>query len=173
MGLSHFSKCTSRRLSISSKGKKYGKDELQNAVQLPLPFWSASEAGRRQAHLRAETFKTNGTGRGRPKNSKGCPESSWLRKHTVRLPKSALIVGCGATFRGQPALLGMKTGAIHVYFSHLEAMRADAQQSEQNLSHFLWTSIKYKLKVYDAPESSSFNQEEQPIRIACCNRGSR
>jgi hypothetical protein len=103
---------------------KYGTDELQNAVQPPLPFWSASEAGKRQAHLRAETFKTNGTERG-------------------------------------------KTGAIHVYFSHLEAMRADGQQSEQNLSHFLWTSVKYESNVRDGPESSSFNRDEQPIRIAC------
>jgi hypothetical protein len=33
---------------LFEKGKKYGKDELQNAVQPPSPFWSASEAGRRQ-----------------------------------------------------------------------------------------------------------------------------
>ena len=26
---------------------------------------------------------------------------------------------------------------------------------------------KYESNVCDAPESSSFNQEEQPIRIAC------
>jgi hypothetical protein len=62
---------------------------------------------------------------------------------------------------------GGKTGAIHVYFSHLEAMRADGQQSEQNLSHFLWTSVKYESNVRDGPESSSFNRDEQPIRIAC------
>jgi hypothetical protein len=33
-----------------------------------------------------------------------------------------------------------------VYFSHLEAMRADGQQPEQSPSHFLWTSVKHESK---------------------------
>jgi hypothetical protein len=79
-----------------------------------------------------------------------CPHSSWLRKQTVRLPKSALIVGCRATLSaGHPELLGMKTGAIHVYFSYLEAMRADGQQFEQNLSHFLGLRLSTNRNVCD------------------------
>ena len=68
---------------------------------------------------------------------------------------------------GKIGSAGNEDSAINVYFSHLEAMRADGQQPEQSPSHFLWTSVRYESKVCDVPESSSFTQGEQPIRIAC------
>ena len=47
---------------------------------------------------------------------------------------------------GKIGSAGNEGSAINVYFSHLEAMRADGQQPEQSRSHFLWTSIKYESK---------------------------
>ena len=50
-----------------------------------------------------------------------------------------------------------------MYFSHLEPMGG----VRANLSHFLWTLVNYAPSVYDAPKSSSLNQDGRPIRIAC------
>ena len=68
---------------------------------------------------------------------------------------------------GKSEAQGMKTARSKWYFSHLEAMPVDGQQPEQSPSHFLWTSVKYESKVSDVPESCSFTQGEQPIRIPC------
>jgi hypothetical protein len=47
---------------------------------------------------------------------------------------------------GKIGSAGNEDSAINVYFSHLEAMRADGQQPEQSPSHFLWTSVKHESK---------------------------
>ena len=47
---------------------------------------------------------------------------------------------------GKIGSAGNEGSAINVYFSHLEAMRADGQQPEQSPSHFLWTSVKHESK---------------------------
>jgi hypothetical protein len=67
---------------------------------------------------------------------------------------------------GKSEVQGMKT-ARSTCISRIWRPCEPSQQSEQNLSHFLWTSVKDESKVCDVPESNSFTQGEQPIRIAC------
>jgi hypothetical protein len=68
---------------------------------------------------------------------------------------------------GKIGSAGNEGSAINVYFSHLEAMRADGQQPEQSPSHFLWTSIKYESKYVMSQKVVRSPRANSPYEIAC------